>query len=229
MKPCVLLVEDEKSISEIIALNLEIEGYEVVTVADGTIALQLVESDHEKFSLVILDIMLPGVNGLEVCSFIKKKNPALPVMLVTAKGETEDRVRGLKTGADDYLVKPFDLEELLLRTRNLTRRFSGEKNIDLVEFNGNRIDFNTWEAYSYTGNKVQLTKREFLLLKLLVERKNEVVSRDEILEKVWQVDENPSSRTIDNMVLTFRKYFEKNIKEPVHFLSIRGVGYKLVL
>lgn len=227
MNNSILLAEDEQSIAESIMLNLILDGYHVELAKNGREAMTIFDQATDNFSLIILDVMMPFVSGLDVCEYVKKKNPGVPVMLLTAKSETEDRVRGLKTGADDYLVKPFDLEELLLRVKNLIRIYSREKPSSVFEFSGNYIDFNSWVANSFSGNNIQLTKREFLLLKLLADRKNEVVSRDEILERVWESDESPSSRTIDNMILLFRKHFEKNPKEPVHFLSMRGVGYKL--
>ena len=226
MKPVVLLAEDEKSIRDIVKLNLEIEGFEVVIAEDGRKALEIFNTLRKRISIVLLDIMMPILNGLEVCKTIKSLEPELPIMMITAKGEGEDRVTGLKTGADDYLVKPFNLEELIIRVHNLNKRNSKTEQADFFEFSENRIDFINWTYSGVNGVNGNLTKREISLLKLLIEKRNTVVSRDEILQNVWDKTENPSARTIDNMILFFRKIFEKDPKTPEIFLSIRGVGYR---
>ncbi|MBC7863313.1 MAG: response regulator transcription factor [Bacteroidia bacterium] len=222
----VLIVEDEKSISGILKLNLEMEGFVVLLAETGPEATELFQKNQESISIVLLDVMLPGLNGFEVCSFIKERKAQMPVIFLTAKGNSEDRIKGLKTGADDYLVKPFNLEELLLRINIVLKRSAKIKDTAVFEFGKNKIDFVTWEIKGVGGKSETISTREIKLLKLLTERKNEVVSRDEILEKLWDEDENPSSRTIDNLILNFRKYFEKNPREPQYFHSVRGVGYK---
>lgn len=224
----ILFAEDEIAIAEVLIFNLREEGYEVTHAKNGSEALDIFKTNPLSFACVILDVMMPLISGWDVCLEIKKINPVVPVIMVTARGESEDRIRGLRIGADDYLVKPFDLEELLLRVRNLIRRFGAEKPVEMFVFGHNAVDGTTWEATNFRGEKIQLTKREISLLKLLYGRKNEVVSRDEILECVWEASENPSSRTIDNMVLGFRKFFEIEPRNPAHFISIRAVGYKLI-
>ncbi len=224
----ILLVEDEEHLLKTILLNLELEGYEVVTATDGIDALKKFRATT--VDLVILDVMLPELNGFDVCEEIRKENTRVPVLFLTAKGTSADKVKGLKLGADDYLTKPFNLEELLLRVQILIKRYAPPadtpKNIEQYSFSNNEINFITYEIKGVNGMQTEITKREIALLKLLIERKGEVISREKILDEVWGIEAFPSSRTIDNYILAFRKYFEKNQKEPKHFHSIRGVGYK---
>ncbi len=226
-KARILLVEDEDHLLKTISLNLELEGYEVQTATNGIEALKAFRK--ENFNLIILDVMLPEMNGFDVCEQIRKENTKVPVLFLTAKGSSSDKIQGLTLGADDYLTKPFNLEELLLRIRILVKRGSPEteqeKTSESFSFGNNSVNFVTYEITG-TNGKTEISKKEIALLKLLIERKGEVVSREDILDIVWGKDAYPSSRTIDNYILAFRKYFEKNQREPVHFHSIRGVGYK---
>jgi two-component system, OmpR family, alkaline phosphatase synthesis response regulator PhoP len=223
----ILLVEDEESLRDTLALNLEDEGYEVVCAESGMDALRLYRS--QRIHLVILDIMLPGMSGLEVCTAIRLENPDLPILMLTARDSPEDRIEGLRTGASDYLGKPFRLEELLLRMSNLLRRQEGpehpEPEIASVRFGDNVIDFQAFRAQTPRG-EVELTRKEWALLRLLVERQGEVVSRQQILQIVWGYDVMPSTRTMDNFILNFRKYFEEDPRNPRFFQAIRGVGYR---
>jgi len=223
----ILLVEDEEHLLQTIRLNLELEGYDVSTASNGLDALKTFRNYN--FSLIILDVMLPEMNGFDVCEQIRKENSKVPILFLTAKGSSSDKIQGLKLGADDYLTKPFNLEELLLRIQILVKRGSQqketEKTIESYTFGNNMVNFITYEITGVSG-KSEISKKEIALLKLLIERKGEVVSREEILDSVWGKDAYPSSRTIDNYILAFRKYFEKNQREPVHFHSIRSVGYK---
>lgn len=223
----ILLVEDEESLRETLKLNLELESYEVVASPNGKDALKRFKEQH--FDLLLLDVMLPEVDGFQIAEQVRLTNMEVPIIMLTAKDTSTDRITGLKKGADDYLTKPFVLEELLLRVQKLIQRTSKspENTPDIYEFDGNRVNFATYEAEGVNGN-VHLTKKEAMLLKLLVDRKNEVVSRQQILQSVWGYDVYPSTRTIDNFILSFRKYFEQNPHDPKHFLSIRGVGYKFV-
>lgn len=227
-KKRILLVEDEEHIQDAVKMNLEMEGYYVAAVDNGKDALTSFK--REKFDLVILDVMLPEIDGFTVCKNIRLIDNHVPVLFLTAKSSGSDRVQGLKIGGDDYLIKPFNLEELLLRVEKLLIR-SGRDSVanpkfETYDFAGNTIDFNTYEASNHSGETRKLTKKETMLLKLLIENENQAVSRDEILESVWGYDVYPSTRTIDNFILNFRKFFEKDAKNPVHFHSIRGVGYK---
>lgn len=226
-KQRILLVEDEEHLLEAIKLNLELEGYKVTTANDGKKALKVFK--EERFNLIILDVMLPEIDGFQVAETIRLENTEVPIMFLTAKNTSEDKVTGLKKGADDYLVKPFNLEELILRVNNLVKRgLSGEekKELNTYKIGDKTIYFNSFELRNGDGSVTPLTKKETMLLKLLIERRNEAVSREQILETVWNYDVYPSTRTIDNFILTFRKYFEPDQKNPVYFHSIRGVGYK---
>lgn len=225
----ILIVEDETSIRDSLSLNLELEGYEVTACGDAAQAMGQFQS--RQFDLILLDIMLPGMSGLDLCAHFRLTDRIVPILMLTARDAPEDRVTGLRTGADDYLTKPFHLEELLLRIANLLkRRGSGpaQQDIagpDIFEFDRYRIDFSAFEALTNLG-LVILTKKEAALLRLLIDREHEAVSRQQILHIVWGYEVAPSTRTIDNFILSFRKYFEANPRKPKHFHSVRGYGYK---
>lgn len=223
----ILLVEDEEHIRDVVKMNLELENYEVVSTDNGKDAFKYFQGQH--FDLIMLDVMLPEVDGYQLCEQIRLENLDVPIMFLTAKDASLDRVMGLKKGADDYLTKPFNLEELLLRVQNLIKRSSKDPadTPDIVTFGTNTINFVTFEAEN-GSDTFNLTKKEAMLLKLLIDRKNEVVSRQQILQAVWGYDVYPSTRTIDNFILSFRKKFEEDPKHPKYFLSVRGVGYKFV-
>ncbi len=227
-KISILLVEDEENLHEALRLNLELEGFDVTSAYDGVAALKSVENEY--FDLIILDVMLPEMDGINVTETIRLRNNEVPILILSAKNSSADRVLGLKKGADDYLTKPFNLEELLLRVHKLI-----EKNQKLQDkssvgnsysFGNNLIDFKAQEATTKAGQKIQLSKKETMLLKLLIENKNEVVPREKILQAVWGYNVYPTTRTIDNFILNFRKYFEDDSRNPKYFHSVRGVGYK---
>jgi two-component system alkaline phosphatase synthesis response regulator PhoP len=224
----ILLVEDEENISKLIKLNLEMEGYEVVASGNGKEALRMVEQQH--FDLLVLDIMLPEVSGYQICEKVRLANSEVGIIIISAKDASADRIKGLKLGADDYLSKPFNLEELLLRidkVLSLRNKKEDPATVDEYSFGKNHVNFSTYMAQGNLG-EFRLTRKEVLLLKMLVERVGEVVSRQQILQNVWGYDVYPSTRTIDNFILNFRKYFEENPKEPKFFESVRGVGYRFV-
>lgn len=227
-KYSILLVEDEENLQEALKLNLELEGYEVSSSFDGATALKMVKQEH--FDLIILDVMLPEIDGISVCETIRVQNMSLPILILSARNSSADRVLGLKKGADDYLTKPFNLEELLLRVEKLIRKneqLSVKTPVsDSFEFGKNSIDFKALECSNRNGERITLTKKEAMLLKLLVENKNEVVTREKILQTVWGYNVYPTTRTIDNFILNFRKYFEEDSRNPLYFHSVRGVGYK---
>ena len=227
-KANVLLVEDEENLHETLKLNLEMEGYSVTSAYNGSEAMKIVEEEY--FDLIIMDVMLPEMDGISVTENIRLKNNDVPVLILSAKNTGQDRVLGLKKGADDYLTKPFNLEELLLRVDKLiikNKKISDKDfAFDTYAFDGNVIDFKAQEATLKNGDKVELSKKETMLLKLLVENKNQVITRERILQSVWGYKVYPNTRTIDNFILNFRKYFEQDSRNPKHFHSIRGVGYK---
>ncbi|MBI3138154.1 MAG: response regulator transcription factor [Sphingobacteriales bacterium] len=227
-KTSILLVEDEENLHEALKLNLELEGYEVTSAFDGAAALKAVSNEY--FDLIILDVMLPEMDGISVTETIRLSNNEVPVLILSAKNSSADRVLGLKKGADDYLTKPFNLEELLLRVYKLinkNKKLQDKTTLgDSYEFGKNSIDFRAQEATSFSGEKIQLSKKETMLLKLLIENKNEVVPREKILQSVWGYNVYPTTRTIDNFILNFRKYFEEDSRNPRYFHSVRGVGYK---
>jgi two-component system, OmpR family, alkaline phosphatase synthesis response regulator PhoP len=227
-KTSILLVEDEENLHEALKLNLELEGYDVTSAFDGANALKAVQQEY--FDLIILDVMLPEMDGINVTETVRLNNNEVPILILSAKNSSADRVLGLKKGADDYLTKPFNLEELLLRVQKLidkNKKLQDKETIgNNYSFGSNTIDFKAQEATKSSGEKIQLSKKETMLLKLLIENKNEVVPREKILQAVWGYNVYPTTRTIDNFILNFRKYFEEDSRNPRYFHSVRGVGYK---
>ncbi len=227
-KHSILIVEDEENLHDALKLNLELEGYEVTSAFDGTQALHKVSQEY--FDLIIMDIMIPEMDGITVTETIRLQNNEVPILILSAKNTSSDRVLGLKKGADDYLTKPFNLEELLLRVQKLIEKNQKLQDKDtigeLYTFGKNTIDFKAQEAITKSGERIQISKKEAMLLKLLIENKNEVVTREKILQSVWGYNVYPTTRTIDNFILSFRKYFEEDSRNPVYFHSVRGVGYK---
>ncbi len=238
--PHVLVVEDEEHLAIGIKFNLEAEGFTVTTVGDGQAAIEAVASATPPIDLVVLDIMLPGMSGYAVCEAIRAKGDAVPIVMLTARTLVEDRIRGFDSGTDIYLQKPFDIDELISIVRSLAaRRGRGQpassgpaessdgREEAVCRFGDCEVNFHTWEAKS--GDKpVRLTNLEMKLLKYLVEHEGVVVSRNELLEKVWGMTHAPATRTVDTFMLNLRKYFEKDPSRPVHFLSVRGTGYRFV-
>ena len=227
-KANVLVVEDELNLHEALKLNLEMEGYEVTSAFDGNEALKKVENAY--FDLIIMDVMLPELDGISVTESIRVHNNEVPILMLSAKNAPADKVLGLKKGADDYLTKPFNLDELLIRVAKLiekNKRLQVKESIgDQYQFGKNLIDFKAQDAITWNGMRIDLSKKEAMLLKLLIENKGEVVTREKILQVVWGYNVYPTTRTIDNFILSFRKYFEEDSRNPVYFHSVRGVGYK---
>lgn len=224
----ILLVEDEENLHEAIKLNLDIEGYNVTSAFEGKDAL--VKSKVKKYDLIILDVMLPDVSGFDICETIRLNDSHTPILFLTAKSDSEDKIKGLSIGGDDYLTKPFNIEEFLLRVKLLIKRSSNETNsvhsISTYVLGEFEINFNSFEVVESNGLVYPMTKKQINLLKLLIDKQNQAVSRQEILEKVWGYEIYPTTRTIDNVILSFRKIFEKNTSPNTYFKSIRGVGYK---
>jgi two-component system alkaline phosphatase synthesis response regulator PhoP len=222
----ILLVEDEDSLAIGLVYNLSEEGYRVTRAADGLAAQKLIETDE--FDLVILDIMLPYLDGFELAHLIRQRSPQLPILILTARTGIKDRIKGLELGADDYLMKPFHLEELLLRLQGMLRRKKWYRNLSAVgpvyRFGRNLVNFENLTAVN-GGVKIQITLREAMVLKYLIENKNKIVSRQEILENVWKISSEIETRTVDNFIVRLRKYFEPDPENPVYIKSVRGAGY----
>ncbi len=225
----ICLVEDEESLVELIKFNLDLEGYQVEVYKNGRKAISNVQKII-KSDLVVLDVMLPENSGFDVCKEIRRYSE-VPILFLSAKGIAADRIHGLRLGANDYLPKPFDLEELILRIQNLLPSdISAKEENETVTIGSKSVNFSSYELSDITtGEQHVFSKREIELLKLFRESEGVVVSRDEILDKLWGKENFPTSRTIDNYILTFRKIFEPNPKAPIYFHSIRGVGYKFTL
>lgn len=227
-KLSILLVEDEEHLQDALKLNFEMEDYEVTSAYDGEEALKAIQNEY--FDLIVLDVMLPEIDGIAVCENIRLSNTEVPILMLSAKSQSKDRILGLKKGADDYLTKPFSLEELLLRVRiliNKSQKISAKEPVtEQYAFGKNLINFKSLECTTKSGELVALTKKEAMLLKLLIENKNEVVTREKILQSVWGYNVYPTTRTVDNFILNFRKYFEEDSRNPKYFYSVRGIGYK---
>ncbi len=222
----ILVVEDEAALAEVVIDNLEQEGYQVELATDGLKAMETWRCNEP--DLIILDVMLPRLDGFELCRTMRRKGLETPVLFLSARGRAEDRVEGLRAGGDDYLPKPFHLPEFLLRIENLLRRRGWRQ--DAVEetfaFGGHRIDFRSWTVHVSDGRRMPLGERELGILRLFISRPDEVVSRDDVLDEVWGDDVFPSSRTVDNFVMRLRKIFEPDPSEPIYFHTVWGVGYR---
>jgi len=228
----ILVVEDEEHLAEGLRFNLEAEGYEVAIAPDGLRAVELLAARERAVDLVILDLMLPGLSGFEVLRRARASGDFVPVLILTAKDAIEDRVRGLEEGADDYLVKPFRLDELLARTRGLLRRRRWDGVADgappePVAIGASVLHFDRFELATPAG-VVNLTTREMRLLRALVDRGGEAVTRGELLESVWGLRPDTRTRVVDSFVVRLRRYLEPDPARPRHLLSVRGHGYRLV-
>jgi two-component system, OmpR family, alkaline phosphatase synthesis response regulator PhoP len=231
----ILVVEDERHLAVGIKFNLEAEGYRVTTVGDGPAALSELEEHDPEFDLVVLDIMLPGMSGYAVCEALRERGNDVPILILSARTLSEDRTRGFDVGANQYLSKPFDLDELLSRVKNLlthhTRRHQAPRpassKLATYEFAGAKIDFEKYEL-TIAGKSDQLTKREWELLAFFVENEGRLIPRQEILENVWQMPGHINTRAPDQFILRLRKLFESDPANPRHFLTIRDLGYRFV-
>ena len=229
----ILLVEDDPHLSAGLAENLRADGYAVDTLSDG---LRAVDWFRESTAdLIVLDVMLPGMDGFTVCRTLRERGTNTPVLFLTARGDPADRIRGLEAGGDDYLSKPFHLQEFLLRVRAIVRRWtwyqksSETPDSAVLRFAGNEVDFRAFRGRSWNGVDQELTEKEAMILKVLAERPGEIVSREDLLERVWGYDVFPSTRTVDNFILRLRKRFERDPANPQHFLTVWGVGYKFMM
>ena len=222
----ILLVEDEDSLAAGMEFNLAAEGFAIERAKDG---LEAIEKFSEKeFDLVILDIMLPYKDGFEVAEKMRETEPQIPILMLTARTKVEDRIRGLEVGADDYMTKPFHLQELIARIKGMMRRKTWYRKVTqdqpIFSFGETRVNFKTLQCRT-AKTTLTLTQREAMLLKYLVDHAGEIVSRKELLEHVWQISADVDTRTVDNFVARLRKYFEPDPRHPVHIKSVRSAGY----
>jgi two-component system alkaline phosphatase synthesis response regulator PhoP len=222
----ILLVEDEENLALGLEYNLTEEGYIVSVAKDGREAIKLF--DGSEFDLIILDIMLPYYDGFEIAKHIREKNPQMPILMLTARIKIEDRVKGLEIGADDYLTKPFHLQELLLRIKGMLRRKSWYQSVlsenPVYKFGNNEINFENLMCKNDKGS-FQLTSYEAMIMKYLILNKNKVVTRKELLENVWNTTPDVETRTVDNFIVRLRKYFEDDSSNPKYIVSVRSAGY----
>jgi DNA-binding response OmpR family regulator len=226
----VLIVEDEQHLAEGLRFNLELDDYHVQIVDSGEAALELFRSGENRFDVMILDVMLPGIDGFSVMSQLRASDQFVPTLMLTARNRPEDVLKGFESGADDYLPKPFELPILLARIHGLLRRSRWQQRQparDVFEFNGRVIDFDNLEL-SVGERKLQLTLMEANLLRYLIAREGQVASRQKLLEDVWGVREDTDTRAIDNFVVRLRRYIEEDPSQPKHLLTVRGVGYRFV-
>ena len=228
----ILVVEDEEHLAQGIAENLEAEGYRVAIVGEGRAALELIRRGGQ--DLILLDVMLPGLDGFTICETARSEGVQTPVLFLTAKSSVDDRVQGLEAGGDDYLPKPFHLQELLARVKTILRRWSWYERAtanaaQVLRFGGNEFDFGSLQGRSWDGTLQPLTQKEAVILKVLAERVGEVVSREELLDKAWGYELFPSTRTVDNFIVRLRKRFERDPQQPLHFHTVRGVGYRFTV
>ena len=220
----ILVVEDDPNIRLGLEDNLDLEGYQVLTAPDGVKGLKSA-IEHE-IDLLILDIMLPGMNGYEICRKIKAEKPNLPVIMLTARGSEIDKVTGLDIGADDYLTKPFSLPELMARIRASFRRVKKDPEpLSSFSYDNVFLDFRNFQA-SFKDTEVSLTKKEFEIMTYFINHENKVIHRHDLLNEVWGYEAMPTTRTVDNFILNLRKKLENDPSKPKHIVSVHGIGYR---
>ncbi|HVA49840.1 MAG TPA: response regulator transcription factor [Pirellulales bacterium] len=226
----ILIVEDEAHMAFGIKFNLEGDGYRVTVAADGPAALRAFERDPRGIDLVVLDLMLPGMSGYAVCEALLRSRNDVPILMLSARTLSEDRIRGYEVGASQYLSKPFELDELLAMVRNLLRRPRGQaapRAAETYRFGRATVNFDTYEAL-VGEQEIRLTPMEMSLLRYFIDNEGRVIGRNELVERVWRQPYIESTRTVDNFVMRLRKYFEEDPAEPRHFLSVRGAGYRFI-
>jgi two-component system OmpR family response regulator len=242
MRPHILVVEDEKHLGVGIKYNLEADNYRVTLVEDGPTALRLIDSSPDSLDLIVLDLMLPGMSGYTICETIRDAGITTPVLMLSARTLAEDRARGFDAGANQYMNKPFELDELLSRVKNLLQHsgtqgraagFAAEarpsrQEIEQIEFGSVSVNFKTYDV-TVDGHAVRLTPKQFKLLRYFVEHPDRVISRSELLTEVWEISGNPQTRAVDQTIAQLRKTIEPDSTAPVHLLTIRDAGYRFVL
>jgi DNA-binding response OmpR family regulator len=221
----ILIVEDEPNMSRGLRDNLEFEGYRVELAEDGLKGLNLILS--QQYDLILLDVMMPEMSGFEVCKKAREKGVESPIIVLTAKSEEMDKVLGLELGADDYITKPFSVRELLARVKAILRRKGSAPEKEQTRIGKLTVNFNSFTAEDNNG-AVKMSHKEYAILKYLVERKNEIISRNDLLEKVWGYDESPTTRTVDNFIVKLRYKIEDDPNSPKIILTVHGTGYKLI-
>jgi DNA-binding response OmpR family regulator len=226
----ILIVEDEPHMLQGLKDNLELEGYNIETSCEGKGGLEKLRNG--KFHLAILDVMLPGISGFDICKTIRREGIGTPIIMLTAKGEEIDKVLGLELGADDYITKPFSLRELLARVKVVLRRFSNNQNLreeeNLSNIGNLLVNFSTYQAFQDNA-EVKMSHKEFEVLHFLLNHKNQIVSRNELMEKVWGMEFEITTRTVDNFIVKLRQKIEANPNEPKIILPVHGVGYKMIM
>ncbi len=222
----ILIIEDDQALALGLRINLEAEGYEVIHAASAEDGLSIL--DNASADLVVLDLMLPGMDGVEALRRIRGENLKLPVLILTARSSVDEKVEGLKAGADDYLTKPFHLEEFLLRVRRMLDRYQWYKPEDVLQIGGTRVDFNTLEITDKNGAISRITPHEANLIQYLTLHQSRIVTRAELLKNVWGLDPDIETRTVDTFISRIRRYIEQDPSKPEHIISIRGKGYRLV-
>ncbi len=222
----ILIVEDDPNIRLGLEDNLNLEGYEVLTAPDGIKGLK--SAVENKIDLLVLDIMLPGMNGYEICRKVKAEKPELPVIMLTARGSEMDKIAGLDIGADDYITKPFSLPELLARIRAAFRRVKKDPQ-PLTGFSYDKVflDFRNFQAF-FNDAEVSMTNKEFEIMAYFISHENQVIHRHDLLNEVWGYEAMPTTRTVDNFILNLRKKLEENPAKPKHIISVRSIGYKFI-
>jgi DNA-binding response OmpR family regulator len=226
----ILIVEDEAPMLQGLKDNLEIEGYSVDTASDGKAGLEKIRSNS--YHLVLMDVMMPQMSGFDVCKTVRREGVSTPIIMLTAKGEEIDKVLGLEIGADDYITKPFSLRELLARIKAILRRHSSDTSADTtdnkIKIGKLVINFSSYEAFQ-DDTEVKMSHKEFEILNYLLKHKNQTVSRNDLMENVWGIDFEITTRTVDNFILRLRQRIETNSNEPKIILTVHGIGYKLII
>ena len=226
IKSKILIIEDEESLARGLEYNLLEEGYDVDWAENGRVGMKML--DAIEFDLIILDIMLPFLNGFKIASYIRNINPQLPILILTARSSDKDKIKGFEHGADDYLTKPFNLDELLLRIKGMLKRKAWYSEVNKINpifsFGQNTIYFEKL-IYKRGNKEYLLSQREAMVIRYLIERKNKIVSRKELLENVWHINPEIETRTVDNFIVKLRKYFEDDPSNPEYIKSVRSAGY----
>lgn len=227
MKRRILVVEDDEHLADGININLKLEGYTTLVANSAEDALEYWREGG--VDLILLDVMLPGMDGFELCRRIRREGGRVPILFLTARGRSEDRVKGLEQGGDDYLTKPFDLNELLARIKGMFRReewFREQPVLEEIVVGESKVNLRTHEAIT-PGGLVEMKEKEILILKILAENRGQPVERATIINRVWGYDAYPTTRTVDNFILSLRRALEPNPAEPQYILTVHGVGYRL--